>query len=119
VEIIVLDQPEGNVLARGSYFGGPSYEFVVGTDRAVYFQVAGETEKLWAGPSPESFRRIAAAFQRYQVEVRGLASEDAQLEAVSRMRRELHALGALPSGLPPYPKPFWSLMVFEAGHGPG
>ena len=59
MEVVVLDT-EGDVIARGSYFGGPDYEFVVAADRQVYFRVVGDTETAWAGPDAESFRRIAA-----------------------------------------------------------
>ncbi len=119
MEIVVLDQPDGDVVARGSYFGGPNYEFVVGTDGHVYFRVTGDPDQVWAGPDPESFRRIAAAWNRYQGEVRNLPSEEAQLERVAEMRQELAQLGALPTELPPNPEPLWSLLVFEAENGLG
>jgi hypothetical protein len=119
VEVVVLDPPDGDVIGRGSYYGGPDYEFVVARDGQVYFQVVGDTDRVWAGPDPESFRRIAAAWNRYQGEVRGLPSEAAQLERVSQMRHELAQLGALPADLPPDPEPLWSLLVFEAENGLG
>jgi hypothetical protein len=49
------------VIARGSYLGGPDYEFVVWDDGQVYFRVVGDEERMWAGPDAESFRRIASA----------------------------------------------------------
>jgi hypothetical protein len=61
VDIKVLDPPEGHVIARGSYLGGPDYEFVVWDDGQVYFRVVGDEERVWAGPDAESFRRIASA----------------------------------------------------------
>jgi hypothetical protein len=119
VEITVLDLPDGDVIARGSYYGGPSYEFVVAGDGQVYFQVVGDKDRVWAGPNAESFRRIAAAWNRYQNEVQGLPSEEAQLKRVAKMRRELVQLGALPDDLPPDPEPLWSLLVTEAESGLG
>jgi hypothetical protein len=119
VEVVVLEQPDGDVIGRGSYYGGPDSEFVVARDGQVYFQVVGDTNRVWAGPDPESFRVIAAAWNRYQNEVRSLSSEMAQLERVNQMRRELEGLGALPTDLPPDPEPFWSLLVFEAENGLG
>jgi len=32
VEVVVLDLPAGDVIGRGSYYGGPDYEFVVAAD---------------------------------------------------------------------------------------
>jgi hypothetical protein len=119
VEVVVLDPPDGNVLARGSYYGGPDYEFVVAADGHVDWRMVGDTQSVWAGPDADSFRRIAAAWNRYRAEVVGLPSEAAQLARVAQMRVELAALGALPTVLPPDPEPLWSLLVFEAEHGLG
>src|SRR5262249_35934955 len=101
MEVTVLDPPDGNVIARGADYGGLDYEFVVAADGQVYFRVVGDADRVWAGPDAESFRRIAAAWQRYRAEVRGLSSEAAQLKRVAQMRRELTLLGALPANLPP------------------
>jgi hypothetical protein len=114
VEIIVLDPPDGDVIGRGSYYGGPDFEFVVASNGQVYFQVVGDTDRVWAGPDAESFRRIAAAWNRFQDEVQALPSAAAQLERVSQVRHELALLGALPADLPPDPEPLWSLLMFEA-----
>jgi hypothetical protein len=119
VEVLVLDPTEGDVIARGSYCGGPDYEFIVADNGQVYFQVIGNATRVWAGPDANSFRGIAAAWQRYRSEVSGLSSESAQLELVGRMRQELARLGAFPADLPPDPEPLWSLLVFEAEHGLG
>jgi len=119
VDVELLDPPEGDVIARGSYVGGPDYEFVVWDDGRVYFRVIGDEDRVWAGPDVESFRRIAAAWCRYRADVRELASESAQLERVGLMREELARLGAFPADLPPDPEPLWSLLVFEAEHGLG
>jgi hypothetical protein len=119
LEVAVLDQPDGEVIARGSYYGGPDYEFVVGDDGQVFFQVVGDADRVWAGPDEESFRQIAAAWNRYQDEVRELPSEASQLERVAQMRQELEQLGALPQDLPPDPEPLWSLLIFEAENGLG
>jgi hypothetical protein len=119
VEVVVLDPPDCDVIARGSCYGGPDYEFVVAADGQVYYQVVGDTEQVWAGPNAESFRRIAAAWNRYREEVRVLPTEAAQLERVAQMRRELAELGALPTDLPTDPEPLWSLLVTEAEYGLG
>ncbi len=68
VEVVMLDALDGNVIARGSYFGGPDYEFIVSADGQVYFRVVGDKDMVWAGPDADSFRRIAAAWNRYQEE---------------------------------------------------
>jgi len=119
VEVTVLESPEDNVLARGSYLGGPNYEFVVAADGQVYFRVVGEPDMVWAGPNAESFRRIAEAWKRYESRVVRLPTEEAQLERVAQLRRELESLGALPRDLPPKAEPLWSLLLFEAEHGLG
>lgn len=119
MELVVLNAPEGEVIGRGSYYGGPDYEFIVASDGQVYFRVVGDTHRVWAGPDPEAFRRIAAAWNRYQDEARGLPSEAAQLERVAQVRQELAQLGALPADLPPDPEPLWSLLLFEAENGLG
>lgn len=119
MEVAVLDPPEGNVLARGSYYGGPHYEFVVEADGCVYFRVVGGVDKVWAGPSVESFRRIVDAWSRYETEVVRLPTEEAQLERVRQLRREFESLGALPKDLPADPEPLWSLLLFEAENGLG
>jgi hypothetical protein len=119
VDIDLLDPPEGQVIARGSYFGGPDYEFVVWDDGQVYFRVVGDHERVWAGRDADSFRRIATAWSRYESEVRELASESAQLERVCSMREELAGLGGFPTDLPAGPEPLWSLLSFEAEHGLG
>ena len=116
---MVLDPPDGDVIARGSQYGGPDYEFVVAADGHVDWRGVGDAEVVWAGPDAASFRRIAAAWNRYRAEVVGLPSEAAQLERVAEMRRELAELGALPADLPPDPEPLWSLLAFEAEHGLG
>jgi hypothetical protein len=119
MEVVVLNPPDGDVLARGSYYGGPDYEFVVAADGHVDWRVVGESEGVWAGPNADTFRQIVAAWNRYQDEVVRLPTEAAQLERVAAMREELAALGALPADLPPDPEPLWSLLVFEAEHGLG
>ena len=119
MEVEVLERPDGDVIARGSYDGGPDYEFIVAADGQVYFQVVGDKERVWAGSDAESFRRIAAAWQRYRREVLELPTEAAQQKRVSQLRAELLELGALPTDLPPDPEPLWSLMVFEAENGLG
>ncbi len=117
MEINVLAIPERNVIARGSYVGGPDYEFVVGERGQVFFQVVGDADQIWAGPDPEAFRQIAAAWNRYRDEVQRLPSEKAQLERVAQLRQELQELGALPTDLPPDPEPLWSLLLSEAEFG--
>jgi hypothetical protein len=119
LEVEILERPDGDVIARGSYYGGPNYEFIVAADGQVYFQVVGDEDRVWAGPDAESFRRIATAWQRYQREVRELPTEEAQQKRVGQLREELHQLGALPTELPPDPEPLWSLLVFEAENGLG
>jgi hypothetical protein len=119
VEVVLLDVPDGDVIARGSYYGGPDYEFVVAADGQVNYRVVGDTKTVWASPDAESFRRIAAAWNRYRAEIRSLPSEAAQVVRVGQLRRELAQLGALPDDLPPDPEPLWSLLLFEAEHGLG
>ena len=79
--------------------------------------MVGDNDLVWAGPDADSFRRIAAAWNRYRDEVVGLPGEAAQLERVAQLRAELACLGAFPDHLPPDPEPLWSLLVFEAEHG--
>jgi hypothetical protein len=112
----MLDPPEGDVIARGSYYGGPDYEFVVEADGVVYFRVVGDADVVWAGPDAACFRRIAEAWNRYRSDVRALGSEATQLDRVAQLRRELEQLGAFPTDLPPDPEPLWSLLVSEAEH---
>ena len=119
MEVVVLDPSDGDVIARGSQYGGPDYEFVVAADGHVDWRVVGDTQTVWAGPDAVSFRRIAAAWNRYLAEMVGLPSEAAQLARVAELRAELAALGALPTDLPPDPEPLWSLLVFEAENGLG
>jgi hypothetical protein len=119
VKVVLLDPPEGNVLARGSYLGGPDYQFVVAEDGQIYFRVVGDKDVVWAGPDLQSFRRIANTWNRYETEVARLRTEEAQLERVRQLRRELESLGALPKDLPPDPEPLWSLLLFEAENGLG
>jgi hypothetical protein len=119
VEIVLLDRPDDNVLARGAYPGGPDYEFIVKHDGQVYFRVVGDGDLVWAGPDALSFRRIASVWNRYRSEVTGLPTEAAQLERVAQLRTQLASLGALPENLPPDPEPLWSLLVFEAENGLG
>ena len=69
MEVVVLDPPVRDVIGWGSYYGGPDCEFVVASDGQVYFQVVGDTVRVWAGPDPESFCRIAAVWNRYQDEM--------------------------------------------------
>jgi hypothetical protein len=119
LEVVVLDQPDIEVIARGSYFGGPDYEFVVSDDGQVYFRVVGDADQVWAGPDADSFRRIASAWNRYRREMQALPSEASHLERVAQMRRELAELGALLPHLPSDPEPLWSLMISEAEYGLG
>lgn len=119
MEVVVLDPPDGDVIARGSYYGGPDYEFVATPFGPVYFRVVGDAATVWAGPDADTFRRIAAAWNRYRAEVVRLRSEVAQRERVAVLRQEPAALGALPEDLPPDPEPLWSLLVSEAEHGLG
>lgn len=113
----MLDQPDGNVIARGSYFGGPDYEFVVAANGGVYFRVVGDADMVWAGRNKESFRSIAYAWNHYRVEVLQLTTEEAKLQRVTQLRREFTELGALPDDLPSDPEPLWSLLISEAEFG--
>jgi hypothetical protein len=42
MEVVVLDPPDGDVIARWTYCGGPDYEFVVTPEGPVYFRVVGD-----------------------------------------------------------------------------
>jgi hypothetical protein len=116
VEVTVLAVPEGNIIARGSQYGGPDYEFIIAVDGQVYFRVVGDADIVWAGRNSESFRRIAASWQKFQAEIGTLSSASAQKERVARQRQEFMQLEALPTDLPPDPEPLWSLLLFEAEH---
>jgi hypothetical protein len=61
VEVVVLEQPDGVVIGRGSYYGGPDCKFVVASDGQVYFHAVGATDRVWAGPDPN---RAAESPQR-------------------------------------------------------
>jgi hypothetical protein len=122
VEIIVLEHPDRDVIARGSYYGGPDYEFVAWKDGQVYFRVVdepGDPKRWWAGPDPDTFRRIASVWDQYESEVRRLRSESAQLKAVARMRENITLLGALPETLSRGSESLWALLIFEAENGLG
>ena len=119
VEIAVLPIPEGNVIARGSYNGGPDYEFFTAGDGQVYFRVVGDMDTVWAGRDAESFRRIVATWHRYRAEFRDGLPDGEVRAFFTRMRSEFKALGALPSDMPPDPEPLWSLLLFEAENGLG
>ncbi len=119
MEVAVLDPPDGHVLARGSYYGGPDYEFVVAADGHVEWRVVGDADGVWAGPDADSFRRIAAAWNRYRGDYRPGMPEAAEREFFARLRREFEGLGALPTDRPPDPEPLWSLLLFEAENGLG
>lgn len=105
MEILLLSLPDGNVIARGSYFGGPDYEFFVAADGQVYFRVVGDAENVWAGPDPESFRQIVMVWQAYQTDIS---------ITVAEMRQRLTLLGALPNNRPPDPETLWSMLLSEA-----
>ena len=113
----MLPRPEGNVIARGLYAGGPEAEFIVAEDGNVYFRVIGDSGRVWAGPDAESFRRIAEAWNRYRNDVVTPMSEPAQIARVHALRRELSELGALPGHLPRNPEPLRSLALFETENG--
>lgn len=117
MEIAVLDAPDGNVIVRGSYVGGPAYEFVVAADSHVDFRVVNDRQTVWAGPSAEAFRQVATAWNRYRVEVGRLLTDELKVERAAQLRLELAELGALPPDLPRDPEPFWSLLLFEAESG--
>jgi hypothetical protein len=119
MKVELLNPPQGNVLARGAYEGGPAYEFVLAGDGHVGFRVVGENELIWAGPDPVAFRAIVEAWTRYETEVVRLPSEEAQVARVEVLRKELESLGALPKNLPQDPEPLWSLLLFEAENGLG
>jgi hypothetical protein len=119
MEINVLPAPDGNVVARGSYYGGPDYEFVVVPDGQVYFRAVGDSVTVWAGPDADSFRRIVEAWKRYGSEFNNCSSEAAETALFGRMREEFARLGALPDDLPPDPEPLWSLLLSEAENGLG
>ncbi len=95
-----------------------SFIRVIRSERGqVFFRVVGDADQIWAGPDPEAFRQIAAAWNRYRDEVQRLRSEEAQLARVAQLRRELQELGALPIVLPSDPEPLWSLLLSEAELG--
>jgi hypothetical protein len=117
VEVNLVDPPDGNVLGRGAYEGGPAYEFIVASDGHIDFRVQGDPRTVWAGPDSATFRQIVDAWNRYRIEVRKLAGEDAKIRRVVALRQELNDLGGLPTHLPIDPEPLWSLLVFEAENG--
>jgi len=59
VEVVVLDTPDGDILARGSYYGGPDYEFVV---------AAGMNGTLWvlAAADLTILRKIRLDYGNFQ-----------------------------------------------------
>lgn len=42
MEVVLVDPPEGDVIARGSYAGGPDYDFVATAGGPVYIRVTGD-----------------------------------------------------------------------------
>ena len=119
MKIELLESQEGNVLARGSYDGGPDFEFTLAPDGCVCFRAMGQAEMFWAGPDVESFRRIASAWNRYECKIVEIPTEEEQLDRVSKLRQELVSLGALPSQPPSHAQSLWSLLLFEAENGLG
>jgi hypothetical protein len=75
--------------------------------------VVGDADLVWAGPDAESFRRIAAAWQRYRVEVRGLVVDDGPV--YFRWLNSLHFQLTCRQTQ----SHFGSLLLFEAEHGLG
>jgi hypothetical protein len=60
VDIKVLDPPEGHVIARGSYLGGPDYEFVVWHDGQVYSASRSPVREVEALKSRPTCRRTTS-----------------------------------------------------------
>jgi hypothetical protein len=114
VQIALIHHPDTEVIAKGSYWGGPEYEFVIGSDDQVYFRVVDGKEEVWAGPDAESFRRIVATWSQFRDEVTHISTKGEKFQRFTILKRELASLGALPNDKPIDPEPLWSLLISEA-----
>jgi hypothetical protein len=114
MQINLLPESTGQVVAVGSYFGGPDYEFVVGDNFQIYFQVVGHPERVWAGPDLVSFRKAVALWKEFCLDVEHIDLGTETRQKFQRVLDDLRSLGALPNGLRPRRNEIWSLLLEEA-----
>ena len=112
MKIVLLDQPEGNVIAREAQFGEYEGEFFLEEGRVYYRHVADERTWL-ANPDPESFKSCVEAWNRYGVAVNKTAEEAEQLRYVQKLKTDLEDAGAPLD----HEECFWAAILEQTEHG--
>jgi hypothetical protein len=95
MRIILLPNPEGDVIAREDQPGNLEAEFVVAPDGQVFYRHPWDSRPWFAGRTVAAFREAVAAWNRYCDGAFPSYTEEEQEEAVERLKTQLSRIGIL------------------------
>jgi hypothetical protein len=95
MRIILLSDPEGDVIAREDQSGQLEAEFVLTQNGQVFYHHPWDSRPWFAGPTVAAFREAAAAWNRYCDEATASYTDDEHQEVVRQLRAELSRIGIL------------------------
>lgn len=95
VRIILLVNPEGDVIGREESYGELEGEFFLSSAREVLYRHPLDRRLWFAGTNADEFRAAATVWNRYCQDVVACPI-DQQPDVVDRLQDELSSMGALP-----------------------
>ena len=113
MEIVMLENPDGDVIAREMIDDEPYGEFYLSPSGEVRYRYEEADRDLFANTGFDHFLAAVRAWRRYRAEVREAKGEDGERQVVEALRAELESAG---SGLS-LDQSFWAAIVEQAEDG--
>jgi len=112
MKIVLLPQPQGDIIAREEQFGECEGEFYLEEGR-VHYRHAGDERAWLVNADQQSFKSCVDAWNRYNIAVSGTTDEAEQMGHVLKLKAELEDAGASLD----QEECFWSVLVEQAEDG--
>jgi hypothetical protein len=113
MRIHLISRPENEVIAREEQLSGFEGDFVLAKDGVIHYIHPTECLPWFAAPDEESFRKAAAAWNKYGVDVGDSTSEEEAMAIVDQLRSELAEIGVLNSA----GGNLWEVLLEQAADG--
>lgn len=113
MQIVILPNREGDVIAREDQLGDFAGEFFIGSSGCVWYRHPANKQQWYVNRNVENFCRSAEAFNRYCEEVVTASGEAEQLKVVDGLREGLRQIEVLDDSA----ESFWAVILEQAEMG--